>query len=379
MKKNSFNGELLAIAKEVSYNKKSMASFALAAIAALGSVLVNLNQPSISNTSAATDQTENMTFEVGVDDSLSVSLSTPESGATGNPNTFLRNQVDLEVTSNASNGFTASMYSSDENSGSTKTNLTHTSLGDSYSISTLSSSSTKSDFPTNSWGYSLKSASMDGKTYGETDAGNNSSTYYPLTDSSTSPIKLLAASAGTKSGSQSIYFGAKANSDKPSGTYKNTVVISVVTGTIDTDANPTTPTNPVNPTTDIPNDNVATYTGETGTGATQGVGTSGTTGTTVYTTSTTRTNSTTGVVSNVTTTEVSGGDNRSTYTNPHGAFSATGNDKMTTFASTNTQESSALPMGLAVTAGVSAAAGALFFILAKKSDDDDEEQDEFYE
>lgn len=378
MRNNKFKSEVSAVVKEISHNKKSLASFALAAAALAGAVTVNLSHVSTDNTSAeeCSNATCNTTFEVDVEDALTVSLTTPETGATGNVGSFLRNTVDLDVTSNASNGFTASMYSSTDNAGTDKTSLTHSSLGasDSYDILTLASSTTRGDFPTDRWGYSLESASMDGKNYGETDAGNNSSNYYPLTADSTDPIKLLSAAAGTKTGSQSIYFGAKASASKPSGTYNNTVVISVVTGNVDapqTDppVNPITPSNPATPSIDTPNDNTATYTGSTGTGATRGVGISGTTGTTVYTTSTTSGTGT--AATTTTTTEVTGGDNTSTYVAPQGVK----NTEIMTLG-TASQSNSTLPISLAATAVGAATAGTIFFILAKKHDDDDEEEDQ---
>ena len=362
MKKDNSKREIKALVKEIADNKTSAASFLVAIVALFGAVFANFAPTSSDDTSAVNcaNATCNTTFQVNVQDSITVDITTPQSPATGNVGTFLRNQVDLAISSNVANGFTASMYSSNDNVGTTKTNLTHTSLGADTYISTLSSSSVRSSFPNDSWGYSLRDAA-GGINYGETDDGNNSSTYYPLTASTSSPITVLSASAGTKNGSQHIYFGAKASANKASGTYRNTVVISVVTGIINND-NPITPNNPVNPTTDIPNNNTATYTGSTGTGATMGVGTSGTVGTTVYTT--TSNNSTAGTTT--TSTQVSGGDNTSTYSSPQGVRSESAG---------NEQGDSALLIGLAATAGVAATAGTMFFILAKKQDDDDDEEE----
>ena len=370
MVNNNYKREILTLSSENKYRKKAALSLAVATVTAITAVTLNFLQPNSDGTSAVTctDATCNTNFQVNVNDTLSVSLTTPESGATGNVGSFLRNTVSLDVDSNASNGFTASMYSSADNEGTTKTNLTHEDLGDSYYLSTLSSSTTRGDFPTDSWGYSLKT-SPDSTTYGETDAGNNNSYYYPLTDSDTNPITVLSAGAGTKTGSQNIYFGAKASASKPAGTYNNTVVISVVTGNVDSSTNPITPTNPVTPSTDIPNDNIATYTGSTGTGATAGVGISGTTGTTVYTTSTRTGTGTTATTT--TTTEVSGGDNTATYAQPHGVQTTNGKNVANIEASSNS--SSPLPAALAAAAAASATTGLAFFILAKKRNDDEDE------
>lgn len=371
MVKNYTKKDISILSRELSYRRKIATSVIATTVAATSILAFNAMHLDANDSSALTcaGATCNTSFEVGVNDTISVSLTTPESGATGNVGDFLRNTVNLEVDSNVANGFTASMYSSADNAGSTKTNLTHSDLGDSYYISTLSSSTTRSSFPTDSWGYSLKT-SPNSTTYGETDAGNNSSYYYPLTASDTSPITVMSESAGTKSGTQSIYFGAKASANKPSGTYSNTVVISVVTGTIDSSTNPITPTNPATPSIDTPNDNTATYTGSTGTGATTGTGVSGNAGTTVYTTST-RSGSG-AVATTTTTTEVSAGDHRSSYTQPHGVQSS----NKTNLNSIEAASSSEIPLPatLAAAAAASATTGIAFFILAKRRDDDDEEE-----
>ena len=373
MFKNHTKNEISVLAHEISYHNKAITSVVIAAIAATGAIAFNSTHINSSSSSAATcaDATCNTSFEVNVDDSLAVTLTTPETGATGNVGDFLRNTVNLEVDSNVSNGFTASMYSSADNASTTKTDLTHDTLGDSYTISTLQNSTTRGSFPTDSWGYSLKT-SPDTTTYGETDAGNNSSYYYPLTASDTSPITVMSAGAGTKTGSQSIYFGAKASANKPSGTYNNTVVISVVTGTIDSTTNPITPTNPATPDMDTPNNNTATYTGNTGTGATTGTGVSGNAGTTIYTTSS-RSGSG-AVATTTTTTEVSAGDHTSSYVNPQGVQS-TSRPNLNSIEGTS-ETGTPLPAALAATAAASATTGLAFFILAKRRKDDDEEEEQ---
>ena len=305
--------------------------------------------------SAYAEETGSTSFQVNVQESLSVSITTPSIGAIGNVDTFLRNEVVLDVVTNTNQGFTASMYSKND------TNLSHVNLGSSYTIPTLASSSTRGNFPANRWGYSLASASFKGNTYGETSAGNDNSYYYPLVSTSSTPITVLE-SASAKTGSQNIYFGTKASTAVPSGTYSNTVVFSVVTGLVDSN-NPITPTNPDTPSTDNPNtDTNATYTGSTGTGATQGVGSSGSTGTTVYSViSSNATNQTDNV-----TTEITAGDNTNAY--PKGVS--------TTSDANIASGSSSLPIGLAATAATAATAGIIFFIVAKKRDDDDEEEEQ---
>ena len=290
--------------------------------------------------------TSNTTFQVNVKETLSVSVTSPISGATGNIDEFLRNKYTLNVTTNNANGFTASMYSV------STTNLTNK-IVNTQTIPTLGSSSTRGSFPANYWGYSLGVSSFDGKTYNETDAGNTSSNYYPLVSTSVSPITILT-SASSGSSSRDIYFGAKANASKASGTYSGIVVISVVTGVIDNN-NPITPDNPVGPNAD--EEEPKYYPSPSG-------GSSN--GTTTYTYRSTNVSDGT----TTTTTQISDGDNRDSYngyTPPQGVIENT---------TTDINGDSSLAAGLATTASVAAASGMFFFILAKRREDDDDEEEE---
>ena len=291
--------------------------------------------------------TADTAFSVNVKESLSVSITAPSEYARGDAGVFLRNQVNLSVSTNNANGFTASMRSQNT------TNLTNM-IDNTQTIPTLASSSVKSSFPANFWGYSLGTGTIDGNTntYGETVAGNNSSRYYPLTTSTSTPIKILT---GTSTGEQQIYFGAKSNLTKASGTYTGTVIISVVTDVIDSN-NPITPANPAEPNN---TNNTAAYTSSpTG---------SSTSGSTTYTYR--RTNSSAGTTT--TTTQVSEGNNVSAYqgyTPPQGVIENT--------LSNVYDGGSPLASALAATSASAAAAGMFFFILAKRRDDDDEEEEE---
>lgn len=290
---------------------------------------------------------ENTAFQVNVKESLSVSITSPATPASGNVGNFLRNKYTLDVSSNNTNGFTASMYAVKD------TDLTNTSLNN-QTIPTLASSSARGSFPVNRWGYSLGTSKvLNGNNYNETDAGNDDGIYHPIVNTSTSPITVLSSNT-SGSGSQDIYFGAKADASKAAGDYSSTIVISVVSGIID-ENNPITPTNPVGPNAD---NNVAKYMPSP-----QG----GSNGATTYTYR--RTSASAGAtVATITTTQVSDGDNRSTYdgyTPPQGV-------REDTSSNINTASSS-LAMGLATTAAVAAAAGMWFFIVAKRREDDDED------
>ena len=281
-------------------------------------------------------QISDVDFQVNVVESLSVSITTPTTWATGDADEFLRNKVSLSVTTSNSGGFTASMFSL------STTDLSNTSKT-SVKIPTLSQSYQRSNFPANYWGYSLGISSFNGNTYGENDAGQASSYYYPMVSTSATPITLITANSGTYTGNRDIYFGAKANSSKAAGTYAGTVIFSVVTGTVGPN-NPITPDNPATPSDTTPGQ--ASY--------------DQVNNRTVYYTTTTDGDTATG------TTDVTAGDTRSGYESPAGVIER---------ANIN---SSSMAAGLAATAASAAAGGIFFIILAKRREDDEEEEEDSY-
>lgn len=302
----------------------------------------------LSSFSSATECTSspcNTTFQVNVKESLSVTITNDHtSESTGNVGDFLRNKIDVEVATNNANGFVAFMHSQ------STTNLTNA-IDSSAVIPTLASANTRSAFTNNRWGYNLtKTTSGSPAASADTPAGNPSSTYSPMT---TSNIALIQGTAGTTSGSQSIYFGTQADINKASGTYLGTVVINVITGTSVMPSSD--PTDPATPQDDTPNDNQATYIANAGSSGN---------GRTVYTT--TSTNSTTGATT--TTTQVSDGNTTSSYAAPAGETLRTD--------SNISENGSTVATGLAVAATVAAASGAFFFILAKRKEDEEEDEAE---
>lgn len=290
---------------------------------------------SIESTSLA-DTTSTTTFNVNVGEVLTVAITRPDTWASGAINTLLTNKVGVSVYSNNSDGFTATMKSS-----SATPNLEN-SADNTITIPTLTSASvTLADasdstnlFPADQWGYSIV-----------TSGDSAPITYYKMAGSSDTPISIAS---GTTSASKDIYFAAKADNSVASGTYSNSVVISVVSGVIDSD-NPTTPTNPVTPETDTnQTDTTPTVIANTDIG-------NSTPSTTDHTIEVTTTSSNDGQ-NTTTTTE--------TYVPPQG---------VTTVVAVN--EGTPLATGLAVTAGISAAAGVAFFILAKRKSYDEDEDD----
>lgn len=289
------------------------------------SIAAGIHAGSIVATQAADSET---TFQVNVVESLSVSITTPRGGASGSMGTFLRNTVNLSVTSNNANGFTASMYA-------TNTNLTNSSVGNSETIPTMTTTSTRGNFGTgqiNHWGFSLD----------DTASGSTSSTYSPIQTSS-NPTKLLSTT-GVGSGSTAVYFGTQTNAAQAAGTYTGSVIIAVVSGTIDDD-NPVVPDNPVTP--DDTDDGKATYDSNKNS--------------TVYSKTETTDDTT------KTTTEVSEGDTTDAYNNPKGVVEHT---------TASIAAGTSLATGLAVASAVAATSSIFFFILARRQKDDDEEDEE---
>ena len=298
---------------------------------------------------AANPSPSSANFEVNVRESLAVSITTPSQYATGDIDTFLRNKVNVSVDTNATS-FVASMTTK-----TADTSLSH--AQNKGTIPTLDNDYAKSSFPTNYWGYSIN----------DTDAGNSSSTYKALVGvGSVSPISLISSAESSSISSRDIYFGAKADITKASGTYSNTIVISVVTGVIEED--PTdpgyNPTTPVDPATPANPEETPQYSGaNTTTGGT-------TNGATTYTY--TRSYGSGSAATTTTTTQISDGDNRNTYvgyTPPQGVT-----NRRTTTEEINEGDNS-LATGLAVTSAAAATSGIVFFILAKRKKDDDEEEE----
>lgn len=295
----------------------------------ISGVLIATMMPLLStfNVSAARNDTKNIDFNVDVTEVLTVSLTRPDEWAAGDIDSttgqsdLLRNKIILNVLSNNAAGFTASMASK------TTTNLVNQTEGkSSVVIPTLAATTTAENFPVNRWGYSVN----------DTDAGSSSASYSAL---DLNAITIANPNYATTL-NQPIYFGAKAGMDKDSGTYANTVVISVVSGVISESTNPVTPVNPVVPEdTSVNNpsyDSVEDRTVKTST-------TTGNQSLPVATTTTTER------------TDIATGDVRTAFASPQGV----------TTASSTVEEGTPMVTGLMVTAGVAAAAGSAFFMIAK--------------
>lgn len=285
-----------------------------------------------------TASAEDTTFQVNVEEILSVAITTPTSWARGEVGDFLRNKVTIGVTSNNASGFTAGMTTSGSSTDLTHSSKANTTLPTINNVSgyTCAGDLNCSAFSANQWGYSLD------------DSDSHTGQYLPMVNSSAAPITITSSSTAT-SKSQDVYFGAKANISQASGTYTGTVVISVVSGT---SGNPLPAPSGSDPTPVGPSaDQTAEYTPAP-----------------VNATAYTYTTRDTSAGTTTTTTQVTPGDNESlydTYTPPQGVTDST---------SSNIYDGSMLTTGLAITASVAAGAGIFFFVLAKRKKDDEEEE-----
>lgn len=303
--------------------------------------------PALILSSARAANPETVQFQVNIAEALTLVITDPTNWASGEltnvngsnmESDFLRNKVNVTAKSNSGIGIKVSMYTKGDTD--LRNTTTYSSSDTTTFIPTLNSTSgtniqpgtNGTNFPVNYWGYSID----------DTATLNTSSHYLPL---STTAIPLIdTTSAATVpvgvDQSMDVFFGAKADNTKQSGTYTRTVYFAAVT------ANPLIPTDPSEP---DPINNAAHYDSNAGVG---------TAGQTTYTT-----RSTTGSGSSATdstSTEVTSGDISTTYAQAYGV--------------TSESNSSALATAFGVAAGVAATSGIAFFVAAKRRKDDDDEE-----
>lgn len=308
--------------------------------------------PAILLSSAKAANPETVNFQVNIAEALTLTITDPtnwaEGGLTNTNSTtskkesdFLRNKVNVKAKSNSALGVTVSMYTKGDTD--LRNTTAYSSSDATTSIPTLASTvsaigANGANFPTNYWGYSTGST-------GDSDTLNPNAAYSPL---STSAIELFTTTTETDpSGfekNQDVFFGAKADQTKQSGTYARTVYFAAVTGTIDPSTNPLQPTDPSE--TD-PINNAAHY-DSTNTTYTQ------------RSTSGSGTDSVAGSM-DATSTEVTSGDITTTYAQAYGV--------------TSESNGSALATAFAISAGVAATSGIFFFVAAKRRNDDDDDEE----
>ena len=159
----------------------------------MGGILVS------SNVSAATK------FNITVKPVLSVEMTTNPVSFEAD-STLHTGYVNLNVVSNNETGFTATMTTNGES-----TSLNHA-TDSNYSIPSITSESTSTDFPLNHWGYSV----------------DNGANFAPIPALGSTPATVLATTKANDFGRTNIFFGVKVDDTNISGIYQNTILVTVV-------------------------------------------------------------------------------------------------------------------------------------------------------
>ena len=335
---------------------KNLAYFSMATLFAGTLLYLFPPQPSWTNAAENTDSRD-ITFSVNVEDSLNLTVNTPDesSWAKGDANDFLRNKVSVEVSSNNGNGFTAGMTTKE-----VSTDLTNIAK-DTAKIPTLGAEvkpqcagETCEAFPANFWGYSLD------------DTESYTGTYNALVGSDQAPITILSQESGTTtSATKDIYFGAKADKTQASGTYSGTVIFTVASDTNGKDLDPQSPggDTPVTP------GDGPSFEGDTPSDAPSYTPSSPNT----YAYSTTAERGTTYSYSSADSDTIAMVNDKKQKNTASGYVTPLGvNEK--TLTSANIQKFSIITIILMIIALLTAFIGIFFFILAKRRKDDDDEE-----
>ncbi len=154
--------------------------------------------------SASTAFAEKVTYNVRIEPTLNIAVSTNRVQLLLNPssNPFNTGDLDITVSTNNPNGYKLYVNAND-------TRLTNNTYSEPAYLATLSSSATESSFPTNSWGYQISSGSTGDQTITST------TDFYPFV-----PGTLISSSSTqTTDDETTLTFAAKAGYDRPSGSY----------------------------------------------------------------------------------------------------------------------------------------------------------------
>ena len=151
------------------------------------------------------------TANLNVESAVAISLpDTVAIDVTPTPDgTFSSSNVKLSVSTNNNSGYALSFATTGDDNHMHSQNQATT-----ETIAPVSGSVTQAKFANNTWGYNLRAASE-----GE---ANDKTEYQAVPESGNTALKTTSAP------SYNLTFGAKVNTSIPSGTYTNTVAVSVV-------------------------------------------------------------------------------------------------------------------------------------------------------
>ncbi len=154
--------------------------------------------------STSTTFAEKVTYNVRIEPTLNIAVSTNRVQLLLNPssNPFNTGDLDITVSTNNPNGYKLYVNAND-------TRLTNNTYTEPAYLATLSSSATQATFPTNSWGYQISSGTTGDQ------AITSTTDFYPFV-----PGALISSSSTqTTDDETTLTFAAKAGYDRPSGSY----------------------------------------------------------------------------------------------------------------------------------------------------------------
>lgn len=167
--------------------------------------------------SAAT-QSANTVINANIGSAISITTSTTVTiGVTPTPGGVVSSSSDtVTVNTNATAGYTLTLADSDTN-----TNLVSGGNNIAAHSGSFASPTTLAD---NTWGYRIVSAGGFGATAysGETNQAGSTSTWAGVT-SSASPVTIKTTGSAATNDTTTVWYGVKATSSQPNGTYSDTV------------------------------------------------------------------------------------------------------------------------------------------------------------
>ena len=162
--------------------------------------------------SSAFADNQNVTYNVNVESSLSIEVSSNTVSLLLNPasNPFDTEDLTITVGTNYTNGY--KLYIDSDS-----TSLLNDDYETNYYMETLPDTTTVTNFPDNYWGYRISSGSTGEPTITDSD-------YHPFASDT-----LVSSSSTAVNGNETVLtFAAKANYNKPAGSYDNTFNFSSV-------------------------------------------------------------------------------------------------------------------------------------------------------
>ena len=146
------------------------------------------------------------TLSLSLQDTVDLNVTPTQNG------TFSSNTASLSISTNNETGY--SLYMATSNGKNTLASQNPNTTDTISSISSDENGIPSTDFPSNTWGYSLDEA-----------APTNTTTYQAVPTDNTTALKTTSTASND---SYNLTFGAKVDTSLPSGTYSNQVIVSAV-------------------------------------------------------------------------------------------------------------------------------------------------------